>query len=214
MVAEATHRRGTEFSTSLKPQVEVLRAAEPDAVISIGAYAACAAFVRDARDAGWTVPIANVSFVGSESMLALLQDAGKASGTDYTRNLINSQVVPSYNESTIKAVSEYRDLTAKYKVGPPAEFPAGGYQSPQHSFVSLEGFLNAKLLVAILRKMGPPFERHRIKAAAESIKDLDLGTDLRVSFGPGQHQASNRVYFTMVHEGKFVPLDDWTRWRK
>ena len=68
---------------------------DPDAVICVGAYAACAAFVRDARDAGWDVPIANVSFVGSENLLALLAEAGEASGKDYTRDLINSQVVPS-----------------------------------------------------------------------------------------------------------------------
>ena len=214
MVGEATYKRGTAFKDSLKPQVEVLRAAEPDAVISIGAYAACAAFVRDARDAGWDVPIANVSFVGSESMLALLLDAGAASGADYTQNLINSQVVPSYNDRTIPAVREYRDLTAKYAVAPPAEFKVDEYQSPPHSFVSLEGFLNAKLLVAILQKMGPPFERRRLKAAAESVKDLDLGTDVHVSFGADQHQAGNRVYFTVVRGDQFVPLDDWTRWRK
>lgn len=214
MVAEATYKRGTKFDESLKPQVDILRAADPDAVISIGAYAACAAFVRDARDSGWTVPIANVSFVGSENLLALLLDAGKASGVDYTQNLINSQVVPSYNEESIPAVREYRDFTAKYNVAPPAEFAADGYQSPKHSFVSLEGFLNAKLLTAILQKMGPPFERGRIRAAVEAVTDLDLGTGERVSFGPSRHQAGNRVYFTVVRGDQFVPLDDWSRWRK
>ena len=90
--------------------MDILRKADADAVISIGSYAACAAFIRDARDAGWNVPIANVSFVGSENLLALLQEAGKANGTDYTRNLINSQVVPSYHDRTLPAVREYRQL--------------------------------------------------------------------------------------------------------
>jgi hypothetical protein len=58
--------------------VDILRAAGAEAVISIGAYAACAALIRDARDAGWEVPIANVSFVGSENLLSLLQAAGSA----------------------------------------------------------------------------------------------------------------------------------------
>ena len=62
----------------MKQQVDILRKGDPDAVICVGAYAACAAFVRDARDAGWDVPIANVSFVGSESLLALLKQAGEA----------------------------------------------------------------------------------------------------------------------------------------
>ena len=52
MVGEATYRRGAEYSQSFKEQVEIIRKASADAVISIGAYAVCAAFIRDARNAG------------------------------------------------------------------------------------------------------------------------------------------------------------------
>src|SRR5262249_13292440 len=52
---EATYRRGTAYSASLKPQVDILRRSGAEAVVCIGSYAACAAFVRDARDAGWDV---------------------------------------------------------------------------------------------------------------------------------------------------------------
>src|SRR5260221_3935059 len=90
MAGEATYRGGTTYKDSLRQQVDILRETGCDAVISVGAYAACAAFVRDARDAGWNVPIANVSFVGSESLLNLLLETGKANKTDYTKNLINS----------------------------------------------------------------------------------------------------------------------------
>jgi hypothetical protein len=82
------------------------------------------------------------------------------------------------------------------------------------SFVALEGFLNAKLLVAILKQMGPPFERNRLKQAAESIKDLDLGIGVPISFAADRHQAVDRVYFTVVRDGRFEPLEDWKRWSK
>ena len=81
MVGEATYRRGTSFTESMKLQVDLLRKTDPDVVISVGSYAACAAFIRDARDAGWKVPIANISFVGSENLLGLLQEAGTAVGS-------------------------------------------------------------------------------------------------------------------------------------
>ena len=77
MVGEATYRRGSNFSDHLQQQVDLLRSTNPDAVISIGTYAPCAAFIRDARDAGWDVPIANVSFVGSAFLLDLLLEAGR-----------------------------------------------------------------------------------------------------------------------------------------
>src|SRR5512135_3270265 len=107
IAGEATYRRGTNFTDSLAQQVKILKSSGADAVISIGAYAACAAFIRDARDAGWDVPIANVSFVGSEFLLNLLIEAGRVSGKDYTVDLINSQVVPSYEDTSLAAVRQY-----------------------------------------------------------------------------------------------------------
>jgi branched-chain amino acid transport system substrate-binding protein len=214
MVGEATYRRGTAFTASFKEQVEILRATAPDVVICMGSYAASAGFIRDARDAGWDVPIANVSFVGSESMLALLQATGKATSHDYTQNLINSQVVPAYHNTQLLAVREYLDFTKRFQPVPPTDLLKEAYQPQPPSYVGLEGFLNAKLLVAILEKMGPPFERRRLKEAAESIHDLDLGIAVPVSFGPDRHQASDKVYYTVVRNGRFEPLDDWKRWTK
>ncbi len=214
MAGEATYRRGTAYKESLRRQVDILRKADADAVISIGSYAACAAFIRDARDAGWDVPIANVSFVGSENMLQLLQETGKAKGTDYTLNLINSQVVPSYHDLSLPVVREYRQLMDRNQALPPPEFLKDAYQPLRYSFVGLEGFLNAKLLVAILEKMGPFLESRRLKWAAESMDALDLGMGVPVSFGKDRHQASDRVYYTVVQDGRFEPLEDWKRWRK
>src|SRR5262249_37829906 len=84
IVAEATYRRGAGSEGSIKEQVNILKAANPDAIISVGSYAAVAAFIRDARDGGLEVPIANVSFVGSNGLLNLLIRMGKRNGKDYT----------------------------------------------------------------------------------------------------------------------------------
>src|SRR5262245_48196861 len=146
IVGEATYARGTKYTESLDRQVAILQEGKPDAIISVGAYAACAAFIRDARKAGLTVPIANVSFVGSQSMLRLLSDTGKEDGKDYTGGLVNSQVVPSYENLNMPAVREYRELMDKYNPIPPADLIEADYQPFQYSFVSLEGFLNAKTL--------------------------------------------------------------------
>lgn len=213
LVEEATYKRGTPFSASMKTQVEILRQAKPDAIISIGVYGACAAFIRDARDVGLDVPIANISFVGSENLLDLLAEAGRSNAKDYTRNLINSQVVPSYYDD-LPAVKEYGELLDKFNPGPPSEISAGDYKPQRRSFVSLEGFLDAKLLVAVLNNM-KTLERASVRPAAESIKDFDLGlTKEKISFGPGQHQGLTHVYFTVVRHGRFEPFADWKEWRK
>jgi ABC-type branched-subunit amino acid transport system substrate-binding protein len=163
IVGEATYKRGTQYSESLKKQVEILMKSDADAVISIGAYAACAAFIRDARDAGWDVPIANVSFVGSEFLINLLLKTGKERGKDYTSNLINSQVVPSYEDTSLQAVRQYRELMDRYNPMPPQGLMEEEYRPLRYSFVSFEGFLNAKLLVEILKRMGQNPEKARIQ---------------------------------------------------
>jgi ABC-type branched-subunit amino acid transport system substrate-binding protein len=214
MVGEAAYRRGADYGQRLTEQVEILRRAEPDAIISIGAYGACAAFVRDARDAGLEAPIANVSFVGSESLAALLIESSRASGKDYTRNLINSQVVPSYEDGSLPAVREYREMMERYRPMPPPELIERGYRPLPHSFISLEGFLNAKLLVEVLKKMGPAPSKSRVRETVESIRDLDLGMGAPVVFGPERHQGLDQVYYTTLEEGRFVPVSDWKRWAK
>jgi branched-chain amino acid transport system substrate-binding protein len=211
---EATYRRGTSFSASLKPQVDILKAAGPEAIVSIGSYAACAALIRDARDSGWQVPIANVSFVGSEAMAALLLKSGEAKDTDYTSNLINSQVVPSYEDKRLPAIKEYRQRMDEYGVKVPQPWDAPDYQPLRYSFVSLEGFLNAKLLVRILSDMGPVPAKEHIKETVESLRSLDLGIGSPISFGPNKHQGSNRVYYTTLDGDKFVPIVHWDRWKR
>jgi len=214
IVGESTYRRGTKYSESMKDQVALLKKMNADAVICIGAYAACAAFIRDARDAGWQVPIANVSFVGSEFLMNLLLQTGKERSRNYTDNLINSQVVPTYEDMSLGAVRQYRSLIDKYKPVPPPGLQDKEYEPLKHSFVSFEGFLNAKLLVEILKRMGNDLEKTNIKKTVEGIKDLDLGIDARVSFGPDRHQGLNKVYYTTFDNGRFVPIRDWSRWRK
>ncbi len=214
IVGEATYNRGTKFTDSLSQQVGILRASGADAVISIGAYAACAAFIRDARDSGWDVPIANVSFVGSEFLINLLLEAGRGKGKDYTANLINSQVVPSYEDTSLAAVRQYREYTDKYDELPPQYLMDPGYSPLRYSFVGFEGFLNAKLLVEILKKMGPHIEKQRIKSVVEGIRRLDIGIDTSVSFSRKRHQGLDRVYYTTYSSGRFVPIKDWSRWRK
>ena len=208
LAGEATYSRGEKFTGSMRKQVEILQGVSPDAVICIGAYAACAAFARDAVDLGLNVPIANLSFVGSENLLKLLTE-GRDDGERYTRLLINSQVVPSYEDTSIPAVREYRELMARYDPQVPQELVQEEYTPFAHSFGSLEGFLNAKLLAEILRRLGPSPDRAGLEEAVFSVRDFDLGISERVSFGPDRRQGLQSVYHAVVEDGRFVPLDDW-----
>ncbi len=208
IAGEATYSRGAKFTGSMRRQVEILKKSSPQAVVCIGSYAACAAFARDAVDLGLEAPIANLSFVGSENMLKLLTE-GREEPEPYTRLLVNSQVVPSYEDLSIPAVREYRDLMAQYDPQVPSELIKEEYSPFPHSFGSLEGFLNAKLLAEILLRLEGRVDRDKLEEAVFSVRDFDLGIGEQISFGPDRRQGLQTVYYTVVEDGRFVTLQDW-----
>jgi ABC-type branched-subunit amino acid transport system substrate-binding protein len=210
VVAEATYVRGAKFEDDMAAAVAVLRQGGCEIVLCTGAYQGCGAFVRAARDLGWPVPISNVSFVGSDAMLALLLRQSKKAGRDYTRALVNSQVMPSYDDLGLPGVAEYRALMDKHNPAPPEALRDRGYTPQRYSFISLEGFVNAKVTVEALRRAGTNPTRASLRQSLESLHSVDLGIGAPLTFGPERHQGLDSVYFTRVLGEHWVPITDWT----
>jgi branched-chain amino acid transport system substrate-binding protein len=210
VAAETTYQRGAKFEDDMSPAVNALRRAGADAVLCTGAYQGCGAFVRTARDLGWNVPISNVSFVGSDAMLRLLVQHGKGAGRDYTRALVNSQVVPSYDDVALPGVVEYRGLMERHNPTLPPALRDDKYPLQRYSFISLEGYVNARVIVEALRRAGPNPSRAGFRQALESLKSFDLGIGAALTFGPERHQGLDSVYFTRVEGDRWVPITDWS----
>jgi hypothetical protein len=155
-----------------------------------------------------------VSFVGSEAMLGLLYPEELKSKRDYTSMLVNSQVVPSYEDLTLPAVVDYRTLMQRHAPKPPDVADLNGYTPLGYSFTSFEGFLNAKVIAEALRRMNGDLDPAKLKGVVESMRDFDIGIDAPISFGPDRHQALQYVYFASVERGRWVPGVDWQRWAK
>jgi branched-chain amino acid transport system substrate-binding protein len=226
IAGEATYRRGSPFDQSYDRQVAIMQRLQPEAVICIGTYPACAGFIRDMRDRGVDCPIATISFVGGGAMLKLLSTVGREFNKDYTSGLVSSQVVPSYDDDSVPAVREYRKAMDRYRdaIMPPASllYPDGKrkreYAPLPYGFISLEGYLNAKLFVAILQRMGVGARRADLAQTVLNMGDFDLGMGQPLSFGgpTGRRQASDQVYYSVVRDGRFVPFRDgeWEAWVK
>ena len=196
--ADTTYPRGQLYAVSADPQLRILREARVDAVVAVGSYQACAALVRDARRGGWDVPIHDVSFVGADQMLRLLRDEEKAGGPPLTRNLIVTQVVPSYQDEGVPFIARYRAAMDRFAPGKP---PAGdgSYLPPgKYSFGSVEGYLSARAFLAVLEKAGPGLTRKSFYQAAEQMGRFDLGLGTPLEFSPARHQALATVWFTTV----------------
>ena len=127
-------------------------------------------------------------------MLGLLSEGRDREDAErYTRLLVNSQVVPSYEDTSIPAVREYRDFMERYDPRVPAELVTEPYIPLERSFVSLEGFLDAKIMVEVLRRLGDEPSRSDLERAIMTLQDFELGISERVTFAEDRRQGLQQV---------------------
>lgn len=184
-VATGTYIRGT---LDVDEGLAKIMAAKAEAVVMIGTYEPCAKFIHLSEKKGFSPVFYNVSFVGADELARLLGQTDE--------KIIVTQVVPPPEMSTgdkeLWGAREYVQLLQKY------------YPQDHPNFVSLEGYINAKVLVEGLKRAGRDLNREKFINAIESIQDLDLGIANLLSFSPSDHQGLERVYFTHLKDGKFV----------
>jgi len=114
------------------------------------------------------------------------------------------------DDVSLPGVVEYRMLMDKYNPAVPASLKEEKYTPQRYSFISLEGYINAKVVVEALRRAGPNPTRVGFRQALESFKNFDLGIGAPLSFGPERHQGLDNVYFTRVEGERWVPIADWS----
>ncbi len=223
LAKDTTYERGALFDADYSRQVSALKASNCGCVVMVGAYQGCGGMIRQARESGWYVPMHNVSFVGATQMLKLLREHEQKTHKVITDNLINTQVVPNFTDTSYAVVKDYRELRARYPAvalpetykeccGPKAET----WSAADYSFGQLEGFINAKLFVDILQKAGRDLTREKFKAvAAGHATDLGgfkgrYGLDAAAPEKPA-NQFANQVYVTYVKPGtpEWLTAVDW-----
>jgi branched-chain amino acid transport system substrate-binding protein len=171
--------------------IKQVRAANPEAVILAGPYAPVNAILKQAHAAGWHPRFLAVSFVGTEGLLRI--------GAENAEGMIITQVVPTYDRMDLPTVKLYRDALRKYM----------GNAEP--SFVSLEGFVDAMVLVTALRDAGRDLTRDKLVSALATMnrRDIGLGPNLLLSFSPTNHKGLDSVYVTVIRAGRAVMVNDW-----
>ena len=188
-VATGTYIRGT---LAIEEGLQRIMDAEAEAVVMIGTYEPCAKFIRQAKSRGYHPVFGNVSFVGADELARILGDQAEG--------VIVTQVVPLPNANadgdTLWGVEEYTRLLRQYY---PRDIP---------NFVSLEGYLNARVLVEGLRRTGPNLTRERFITSLESVRTYDLGIDNALAFSSRDHQGLDRVYFTHFKDGRFILFNE------
>jgi ABC-type branched-subunit amino acid transport system substrate-binding protein len=132
-----------------------------------------------------------VSFVGTDDLI-------KLAGSD-AEGMVITQVVPPYYLTDLKTVALYRRTLSKHA------------QNETPNFVSLEGFVDAMVLVEGLKRAGKDLTRDGLVRAIESMRDFDmgLGPQLKLQYSSHDHKGFDHVIPTVVRGGRAVPFTDW-----
>jgi ABC-type branched-subunit amino acid transport system substrate-binding protein len=179
-VAEGRYQRNSD---NIDGALASLQAGKPQAVIMVGTYAACAAFVKKARSSDFAPEMASLSFVGT-------QDFINAAGIDGDKVLI-TQVMPSPHDASIPLVKQYQ-----------ADMRSAGFTS--FDYTTLEGYVNAAVFTEALKAAGAQPTRKGLAQALEKL-NFNLG-GLAVAFSASDHQGIKQVYLTQVRKGRAVPV--------
>jgi len=161
--------------------VRAVAAKEPQALLLLAAGNAALGFLRAAHDVV-RVPMYALSLAGTT---ALLEQLGPAA-----HGLAVTQVVPYPWRETTPLTRQFAAAMARAKLAP--------------TYDRMWGFLNASILVEVLRRAGPSPTPAGIAAAIEHMGSVDVG-GYRLSFDGENHNGSRYVEITMIGpNGKYV----------
>ncbi len=175
LVSKGTYERNT---VAVMGGLRDVHKGKPEAIILVGAYSACAEFIKLSKTKVEGKRIyCSISFVGTESLK-------KALG-HYGDDVIVSQVVPYPRDKSLPLIVEYLDAMSKYQHDMPI------------SFTSLEGYIAGKLFGEIAAAVEGDLTRERFIQTMEEIGRFDLG-GLVLQFGEDDHQGLDEIYLTRI----------------
>ncbi len=185
-VQRALEKRGLQplgIATVERNSVDVAAAVKTlvplgaEAIVQISAYKSCAAFIREARKAGFGGQFYNVSFVGTQ---ALADELGKDAA-----GVVVSQVMPSPFGTAAGLVNDYQQALQKHDA------------KAEPNYTSIEGYMAARVVVDALRRIGAKPTREAFIGALESLSGYEA-RGYRLAFSPTKHVGSNFVELSML----------------
>lgn len=153
-------------------------------IIVLASPPATIGLVTQARQSGLRTQFYNLAAQASQTVVQGL-------GT-HTAGVVFTTLVPSPWRSTIALVQQYQQVAGNV---------AG---KPAYSYLGMEVFLNAHVLVDGLRKAGRSVQRDTLTTALDSLGEQQYGP-MTLRFAPGQHGGSGYVGLALIdRRGHFI----------
>ena len=184
LAGEGTFERNT---VAVKAALLAIKKAEPQAVIMISPYKPAAEFIKLAKQIKLDATFVNISFVGSDALAKELGPAGAG--------VVITQVVPFPKDAAIPVVGRYQ---ASLKASAP---------DAQPGFVSLEGYLVGRAIIAALEKVNGEPTRKALIEAVQKAGTFDLG-GFKLAYSDSSNRGSDHVFLTVIQaDGSFKAVD-------
>lgn len=187
LVAEGSYKRNT---LSITHAFNEIKDAKPQAIIMIGAYKSNSLFIKKAKEDPnlKNTIFCNISFGDANAMIKELSIL-KVN----TENLIFSQIVPSYTDTSIPVIKLYQELMRKY------------YPKEELGFISLEAFLASKILVNAIYRIEGNRTREKLVYMLKTTPDEAL-EGLHINFK--NNQLLNKVYLFNYIDNEFKEINN------
>jgi len=191
IVASDTFIRGT---SDVEPSVDTILGSGAEAVIMVGTYNPLAKFIRMIHENDFFPYFHTVSFIGSEAFGEAILNQGIDS-SQYQK-IIVTQVVPSPGSENLATIVEYREHLEKFS---PGETP---------NYVSLEGYINARVLTEALQRTGRELDRQKFMRTLEQMSGVELGIGKPLNYGELDHNGLDSIYYSRLDtDGSFRIFD-------
>jgi ABC-type branched-subunit amino acid transport system substrate-binding protein len=184
LAGEGTFERNT---VAVKAALLAIKKVEPQAVIMISPYKPAAEFIKLAKQIKLDATFVNISFVGSDALAKELGPIGTG--------VVITQVVPFPKDTAIPVVGRYQ---ASLKASAP---------DAQPGFVSLEGYLVGRAIIAALEKVNGEPTRKSLIEAVQKAGTFDLG-GFKLAYSDSNNRGSDHVFLTVIQaDGSFKAVD-------
>ena len=191
IAAQASYEREAK---DFKQAIEAVRRARPAVVVLAGAYMSVIEIAREIKTSGWDPVIINVT--GSDMFVKMLGPLAEGA--------IIALGVPPTDREELRGVKLYRKVLKQYQ---PKAKPGQ---------ISIQGFINAMILVEGLKRIGKDLSREKLVAAIESIRDWDigLGPGAQITYSAQRHTGYLADFFVVVKNGKMIDITDWKQFAR
>ena len=182
-IAEGNYKRNT---LSIRHAFNSIKDAKPEAIIMIGANKANTLFIKKAKQNKYfnDTIFCNISFGDASEMT-------KSLGED-NENIIFSQVVPNYQDKSIPIIKQYHEISKQYN------------PSFQPSFISLEAFLSAKLMVTAIKNIKGDITRTKF---LEQMRNLPNDTLDGIPINAKNKDLLDTVYLFTYKNKNFIKVE-------